>query len=58
MNKAADFARRGQLIFAIKHLEVMNPDITRAQAKAAVESLGYSGSSSNRSQKTPLERVL
>jgi hypothetical protein len=38
---AIDFARSGKFIFAIKHLEKANPEITREQAKAAVESFGY-----------------
>ena len=41
MDKASEFARKGQFIFAIKHLETRNPYLTREQAKSAVEELGY-----------------
>jgi hypothetical protein len=41
MDSASDLARSGKFIFAIKLLERMNPEITREQAKAAVDSLGY-----------------
>ncbi len=36
-----ELARSGKFIFAIKHLEKMNPELTREQAKAAVDSFGY-----------------
>jgi hypothetical protein len=36
-----ELARSGKFIFAIKHLEKENPEITRETAKAAVESFGY-----------------
>ncbi|WP_138223157.1 hypothetical protein [Nibricoccus aquaticus] len=41
MDSAADLARSGKFIFAIKLIERMNPELTREQAKAAVDSLGY-----------------
>lgn len=39
--EAAEFARAGRMISAIKWLETANPSITREGAKAAVRSLGY-----------------
>jgi hypothetical protein len=41
MDSASDLARSGKFIFAIKLIERMNPELTREQAKAAVDSLGY-----------------
>ncbi len=41
MDSASDLARNGKFIFAIKLVERMNPELTREQAKAAVDSLGY-----------------
>jgi hypothetical protein len=41
MDSASDLARNGKFIFAIKLLERLNPEITREEAKAAVDSLGY-----------------
>jgi hypothetical protein len=41
MDSASDLARNGKFIFAIKLIERMNPELTREQAKAAVDSLGY-----------------
>ena len=38
---ASDLARSGKFIFAIKLIERMNPELTREQAKAAIDSLGY-----------------
>jgi hypothetical protein len=38
---AMELARSGKFIFAIKHLERANPDLSREQAKAAVDSFGY-----------------
>ena len=38
---AMALARDGKFIFAIKHLEKVNPEISRETAKAAVESFGY-----------------
>lgn len=38
---AMELARDGKFIFAIKHLEKVNPEISRETAKAAVESFGY-----------------
>jgi hypothetical protein len=41
LDAANEFARNGKFIFAIKLLERLNPEITRADAKAAVDSFGY-----------------
>ena len=38
---AMDFARSGKFIFAIKHLEKNNPELSREEAKAAVDAFGY-----------------
>jgi len=47
---AMELARNGKFIFAIKHLEKTNPEITRETAKAAVESFGYGKGSKRRTQ--------
>jgi len=38
---ANELARSGKFIFAIKHLELVNPNIKRAEAKAIVDGFGY-----------------
>ena len=40
MAVSMELAKSGKFIFAIKHLEKENPEITRETAKAAVESFG------------------
>ncbi len=58
MDKASEFARKGQFVFAIKLLERLNPHLSRQDAKIAVETLGYSDRSERRAEKNLLERVL
>lgn len=41
LDTAAGYARVGRLISAIKHLELVNPGMTREEAKAFVHALGY-----------------
>ena len=38
LEKAVQYARSGRIISAIKHLEAVNPELTREQAKALVRS--------------------
>ena len=45
VQEAIKLARLGRLISAIKHIEAFNPDISRAKAKAIVDSFGYTSES-------------
>jgi hypothetical protein len=58
MDEAAELARKGQFIFAIKLLERLNEGLSRQEAKAAVESLGYSDRSARERKDAMAERVL
>jgi hypothetical protein len=55
---AMELARNGKMIFAIKHIERENPNITREQAKAAVDSFGYGkGSRRSDSDSRPIRQL-
>ena len=53
LEAAKELVQDGKFIFAIKLLERYNPELTRADAKAAVDSFGLTTQPKAKAKKTP-----